>query len=67
MAKDKFPGPGNPSVGRMFEQTPGIVKVDQSAADWGGSKRSQPKKLRNSLNIKHVGGSLKGGSESGGQ
>lgn len=54
MARSNFP---QPSVNRVIDNDPQIVRVPMDQTDWGGSKRSQPKDIRNGMSIKHVGGS----------
>lgn len=55
-----FPGPGN---ARPIDNDAQIIKVPQDNTDWGGSKRSQPKDIRNKMTISHVGGNMKSGKK----
>lgn len=57
MANQNFPGP---SINKLMDSSPKIVRVDQSNAEWG-SRKSAMKGVasKNSMTLTHVGG--KGG------
>lgn len=50
---EKFPGP---SINRLIDEDPMIVKVPMEKMDWGARKSAQPKDTKNSMTIRHVGG-----------
>lgn len=52
MSTPRFPGP---SINRLVENDPQIVKVPMAQTGWGGSKQSQPKDIKNKMTIRHVG------------
>jgi hypothetical protein len=52
MANEKFPGP---SINRLLDSSPKIVRVDQSNAEWGSRKSAMPKNVRNDMTIEHTG------------
>lgn len=55
MASNKFPGP---SINRLIDDDPMIVKVDiEKGENAGMRKSSMPKDIKNSMTISHIGGS----------
>lgn len=52
MANPSFPGP---SINRLLDSSPKIVRVDQANAEWGSRKSSMPKNTSNSMTLEHVG------------
>jgi len=56
MPNPNFPGP---SINKLMDSSPKIVRVDQANAEWGARKSSMPKNVKNSMTLSHVGG--KGG------
>lgn len=52
MANPNFPGP---SINRLIDSSPKIVKVPMESMDWGARKSAQPKDVKNSMTLRHVG------------
>lgn len=52
MADKNFPGP---NYNRLIENDPQIVKVEMDQMGWGSRKSGQPKDIKNSMTIEHVG------------
>lgn len=51
-----FPGP---TVNRLIDQDPQIVKVPMDHMGWGSRASAMPKDIKNSMTINHVGGGKK--------
>ena len=47
----------------IIESDPQIVQTPQDSTDWGGSKKSMPKNIKNSMTLKHVGGDMTSGKK----
>lgn len=49
----KFPGP---SINRVIDSDPQIVRVPLDETGIAGRRSAQPKNIKNDMTIKHVGG-----------
>ena len=52
MPNPNFPGP---SINKLMDSSPKIVRVDQANAEWGARKSAMPKSVKNSMTLEHVG------------
>lgn len=51
MPNANFPGP---SINRLLDNSPKIVRVPMESTDWGARKSAQPKDIKNSMTLSHV-------------
>jgi hypothetical protein len=51
MANSNFPGP---SINRLLDSSPKIVRVPMESAEWGARKSAQPKNTKNDMTLSHV-------------
>ncbi len=47
----KFPWP---SLNRIVEEDPQIIKVPMEYSEWGARKSAQPKDIKNNMSLEHV-------------
>jgi hypothetical protein len=51
MPNPNFPGP---SINRLLDSSPKIVRVAMDTAEWGARKSAQPKSVKNDMTLSHV-------------
>lgn len=51
MPNPNFPGP---SINRLLDSSPKIVRVAMDSTEWGARKSAQPKDIKNTMTLSHV-------------